>query len=66
MDRASIARTAAVVLVALAVNIVLDVSFDLPVLARWGVALAVVILLTTLLEVARRRSTRRRLDRSPS
>lgn len=61
-----IARTFVVVLVALSVNIVLDVAFDLPMLVRWGVALVVVLAMTTLFEVARRRANRRQVDRSPS
>lgn len=63
---AGIARTAVVVLVALAVNVALDVAFDLPMLVRWAVALVVVLALTALLETGRRRRSRQQLDPSSS
>lgn len=46
----------AIVVVALLVNFVLDVAFDLPMLVRWGIALAVVLILTLLIELVRRRA----------
>jgi hypothetical protein len=47
-------RTLAIVVVALAVNLAVDVAFDLPVVVRWAIAVAAVLLLLRLLD--RRRS----------
>lgn len=55
-------RTFATVVVALLANFVLDVAFDLPMLVRWGIALAVVLLLTLLIEVVRRRAGAQQTD----
>jgi hypothetical protein len=43
-------RTLAIVVVALAVNLALDVAFDLPVVVRWAIAVAAVLLLLRLLD----------------
>lgn len=57
-------RALAAVVVALLANFVLDVVFDLPVLLRSGIAVAVVLVLTFLVEVVRRRAATQRTDRS--
>lgn len=57
-------RTLAIVVVALLANILLDVAFDLPMLVRWGIVLAVVLLLTYLIEVVRRRAAAQQADRA--
>ncbi|SDF38995.1 hypothetical protein SAMN05660485_03241 [Blastococcus fimeti] len=49
-------RLFATVVLALAVNAVLDIAFDLPVLARWAVAVAVVLLVGLLIGAVRRRA----------
>lgn len=43
------------VLVALAGNALLDLAFDLPMLARWAIVVAVVLLATVVIEVRGRR-----------
>lgn len=53
-----------IVLVALSANLVLDIAFELPMLARWGIALAVVLLLTFVVEVIHRRVGGRARDES--
>ena len=53
-------RILATVVAALLINFVLDVAFDLPMLIRGGIALAVVLLLTLLIEVVRRRAAARK------
>lgn len=52
-------RTAATVIFALAANVALDIAFDLHMLARWAIVLAVVLLAGALIEVRRRRSHER-------
>lgn len=59
-------RTGVVVVVALLVNLSLDAAFDLPMLVRWGIALAVVLLLTLLIEVVRRRAGAQQTDQGQS
>lgn len=50
-------RTIVIVLVALVLNAVLDVAFGASLLVRLGVTVAVVVLLTGLIEAVRRRRT---------
>lgn len=56
-------RALAVVVVALGANLVLDVTLDPPVLVRWGLVVALLLLLTALVEGLRRRATARRAGR---
>ncbi len=59
-------RTLVTVVLALAVNVALDVAFDLPMLARWAVVLCVVLLVNLSIEAVRRRADAegRDLDRT--
>jgi hypothetical protein len=59
-------RTLVTVVLALAVNVALDVAFDLPMLARWAVVLGVVLLVNLSIEAVRRRADAegRDLDRT--
>jgi hypothetical protein len=50
------------VFVGFGTNLFLDVAFDLPTAARWGIALVVMLLLTAAVEMSRRRTARRRAD----
>jgi hypothetical protein len=55
-------RTVATVVLALAINVVLDIAFDLPMLARWAIVLSVVLLVNLLIEAVRRRADAGRPD----
>lgn len=48
-------RMLATVVLALAINVVLDLAYDLPMLARWTIVLSVVLLANLLIEALRRR-----------
>ncbi len=50
------------VFVGFATNLVLDIAFDLPTAARWGVALVVMLLFTAAATTNRRGGARRRAD----
>ncbi|WP_369134077.1 hypothetical protein [Modestobacter sp. I12A-02662] len=49
-------RTLVTAVLVLAVNVVLDIALDLPVLVRWAVVLSVVLLVTVSFEAVRRRA----------
>lgn len=49
-------RTVLTVLIALAVNVILDAAFDLPMLVRWGIALGAVLAVVAVIEAIRRRA----------
>jgi hypothetical protein len=48
-------RTLVTVVLALAINVVLDIALDLPMLARWAVVVSVVLLVSVVGEAVRRR-----------
>lgn len=52
-------RTAAIVVFALAANVALDIAFDLPMLVRWAIVLAVALLASVSIDVRRRRTHER-------
>ncbi|GAA2721121.1 hypothetical protein [Cellulomonas aerilata] len=49
-------RTLPTLVLAVLVNIALDVAFDLPMLVRWSIALIVVLVPVALIEAHRRRA----------
>ena len=57
-------RTLVTVVLALATNVVVDVAFDLPMLARWAIVVTVVLLVTLLLGALRRRVDAEATDRN--
>lgn len=48
-------RMLAMAAVAFLVNLILDVTLEMPMLVRWGIAVAVVLVLTLMVESLRRR-----------
>ena len=55
-------RALAVVILAVGANLVLDVALDPPLLVRWAVVVALLLLVTALVEVGQRRAAARRAD----
>ncbi len=59
-------RLLGTVVVALVANLVLDVAFDLPMLVRWGLALAAVLAVVAVLRAGGRRADVQRHEEGPA